>query len=147
MYRSERATIVGLNPTGDVITSHLGEPVLSTWMFSLVTQPLPILITWPNIYPAHLWTLGGQQRRPINTYKPQGCYGISSACLLKLCSLRCDITNDLHDIGSLFRKQDGGTNKTAVSCGLPPGWTWRGGDQLCVGCKPQVQNKALNASS
>lgn len=101
--------------------------------FSLVTQPPPILVTWPSIYTAHLWTLGVKQGCRTNNFKPQSHYLSCTAP-----SLTCANMNHLHHTCPPLRKQDGGTNKTAEPRRLPPGWTWWGGHWHPVWGESQV---------
>lgn len=60
---------VGLNPTDDVISSNLGNLL----DFTPVTQPPPILVTWPSIYTGlWIWTFAVKQN--TNTFKPWSHY-------------------------------------------------------------------------
>lgn len=128
VHGSKWTTTVGLYPTDDVTSSNLGEPVLSTWIFSPVTQPPPIPVTWPSIYTASLWTLGAKPGWHRGTVAPRSHYPSRSANkVLGAFLSRILIWVVCIMMALSSENKDGGTNKTAESCRLSPGWTWRGG--------------------
>ena len=107
----------------------------STETISLATKAPPILVTWPTICTTCLWTFRVRQIMQSHLEPLPVLY--DNCCMHALIWTLCIIYP--------LRKHDGGTNKTAESRCVPPGWTWRGRRWRPVWRDPQVWLQTLPA--